>query len=637
MHRVLIGTAGHIDHGKTRLVEALTGTDCDRWDEEKQRGITIDLGFAHLESDELQLGFVDVPGHEKFLDNALAGLGGIRIMLLVVSADEGVKPQTLEHLAICSLLEIEHGIVALTKRDLVDDETLELATLELDEVLSETPFANAPVFPVSSLSGEGVPELLEALRSAATSLDEIDLASAPVRLPIDRSFHLKGLGVVVTGTLASGTIRPGETFELQPGDQTARVRNVQVHGENVEAALPGQRTALQLTGAGLEELPRGTQLVEAGAYLLTTRLAAQIDWLRDAPEPLKGPTPIRFHLFSSEIVGRARPLDPLEIAPGESGAVEIQLSRPVLAIRGDRFILRRPSPPMTLGGGKVLDPTYRRRRGKALQRALKSLRGALAPSLVAWVEEARERGADVTDLAHRVGARPAEIQVELETLAQEQKLIETPAGPGHGKRWLTPRTIRNVSERAAQYLADYFERERLARGVPKAEAIEKILPGGGAELAAVYLRWLAAQGVLTVDGDLIDLPGRQSSMTGEETDLSKRIVAAFDAAGLTPGSPPDIQRSLDAKPQIFQGLMEYLIERKKLVRLPGGLIIAASAIPPLADSLRQTDWESFTVADFKDRFGLTRKWAIPLLEHLDSEGVTRRVGNERQIVRGSEG
>ncbi len=634
--RVVVGTAGHIDHGKTALIQQLTGIDCDRWAEEKQRGITIDLGFAWLREDDLQLGFVDVPGHERFLHNALAGMGGIRIALLVVAADEGVKPQTREHLAICRLLGIPHAVVALTKADLVADDLLELAGLEVEELLAGTPYAGAPRFAVSSVTGRGVDALRAALveraRAAAPAADA-DPAAAPVRLPIDRAFHLKGLGAIVTGTLVGGRVHPGDTLELQPGGEPVRVRSVQVHGSPRDEAAAGERTSLQVTGMPLEGLARGMELVAPASVAATRRLALEVELLPEAP-PLRGFAPVRLHLFAAERMGRMRPLGSREIPPGGRGVVEVRLAAPgVVAVRGDRVILRRPSPPATLGGGRVLDPAWRRHRGHALAEALPALAAGGDAALVFWAAEAGESGLAAEDAGRRLGRRPDAVAPRLAELAAAGRLLRIPPGSGHGERWIVPATLRRVVERARTVLADYFRQDRLARGIPKAEAVRRILPGRAAALADVYLEWLAAEKVLTVAGDLVNLPGREAELTGEESQLSRRVVERFAAGGLAPPSPAEVAAELGAKPQILDGVLRYLVERGRLVRLPGGLMLAASAVERLAEELAATGWERFSVPQFKDRFGLSRKWAIPLLEHLDSTGVTRRLGDERMLAR----
>lgn len=684
VRRVVVGTAGHIDHGKTRLVEALTGIDCDRWAEEKERGITIDLGFAHLErdlpsGDTLQVGFVDVPGHEKFLRNALAGLGGIRVMLLVVAADEGVKPQTREHLAICSLLGIPSGVVALTKADLVEPDLVELARLEVEELLEPTPFAGSPVLPVSSVTGQGVAELEERLLALAaehalapatarpgpggggrddaaragpdTGLRERDL---PTRLPIDRAFHLKGLGVVVTGTLAAGRIAVGDTLEILPGQgRTVRVRSIQVHGTARDEAVAGERTALQLAGAELEGLGRGRQAVSPGRYRTTRRLLVHLRHLPEAPEPFRSFTPVRVHLLSGESLAKLRPVpqDPrasrsAELPPGEAGPVELRLRDPVVAVRGDRVIVRRPSPETTLGGGVVLDPDPRSPRLRDLARAARALAlaadagpspadaGDPAPALLHWAEAAGAAGLTAEEASGRLGRFPDGVAGRLAALAADGQLLAVEgAGSGRPRRWIAPAVFRRITERARRVLAEYFERDRLALGIPKAEAVERILPGRGGELADVYLSWLEAQDVLNVEGDLVNLPGRSAELTDEESDLANAVLERFAAAGLTPSSPADVGRELSAKPQILEGVVRYLVDRGRLIRLPGGLVLAASVVESLRRELEATGWERFGVPQFKDHFGLTRKWAIPLLEHLDSIGATRRLGDERMIVR----
>jgi selenocysteine-specific elongation factor len=633
MRRVIVGTAGHIDHGKTSLVLALTGIDCDRWAEEKARGITIDLGFAHLTTGDLQLGFVDVPGHERFLHNALAGLGGIRIMLLVVAADEGVKPQTREHLAVCSLLGIPAGLVVLTKTDLVPPDLLELAQLEVEELLAPTPFAGSPILPVSSTTGEGIPELKAALLDLAAKNAMPDEPDRPARLPVDRAFHLKGLGVVVTGTLASGAIRPGDTLELLPRGERVRVRSIQVHGQPRERADAGERTSLQLTGVALEDLTRGMQLGLPEAFEVTTSLLARFTLLPDAPAPVRGFVPVRLHLYASEVLGRMRPLNPEGLAPGETGPVEIRLQAPVSSLRGDRFILRRPSPPATLGGGEILDPRWRRHRGTILQQALSSLQKDLPAALPFWVQEAGERGVDAAELARRLGVPQAEVAKRLAALARTQKLIEVPEEHGRPRRWINPAAVQRVTERARRVLKEHFQKDRLAESISKAEAVRRILRGRGAELADVYLGWLAAQKVLVVQGDQVTLPGRSAQLTSEESKLSTAVLELYEKAGLAAPSPGEAALTLGAKPQILDGVIRHLVARGQMVKLPSGLLLAASALSGLRQDLLATAWDRFSVSDFKDRFGLTRKWAIPLLEHLDSTGATRRVGDDRMVVR----
>ncbi|MDX1643792.1 MAG: selenocysteine-specific translation elongation factor, partial [Thermoanaerobaculia bacterium] len=505
MRRLIVGTAGHIDHGKTKLVEAITGIDCDRWEEERRRGITIDLGFAHLRTELFEIGFIDVPGHERFLHNALAGLGGIRIVLLVVAADEGIEPQTLEHLEICSLLSIPHALVAVTKSDLVGEELLDLARLEVAELLESSPWPEADIVTVSARSGEGVDELVERLLELAEELPEEDASAAPVRLPIDRAFQLKGLAAIATGTLVSGRIDSGQSLRILPGGEDAKVRSIQVHGEDRPAALAGERTAVQLSGVGLAGLERGQQIVEPEAFEATTSLLARFELLPSAPVEVSGWTEVRFHLYSSEVLGRLRPLQVDCVKPGESAVVELRLAAPVVAVRGDRFVVRRPSPAATLGGGRLLDPHWSRPAAKRVGTAVERLSGELSEAIVQWVDDAGLSGAGADGLARRLGSRPAVVEAQLDALDRDGRLLRFEVGPSRAARWILPGRVEELSRRTERLLSDYLSQERLAPGMPKAEAVRRLMPRVSADLAAAILDRLEAAGVLEVEGDLLKI------------------------------------------------------------------------------------------------------------------------------------
>jgi selenocysteine-specific elongation factor len=527
--------------------------------------------------------------------------------------------------------------VALTKADAVSPERLELAQLEAAELLATTPFAGAPVLAVSARTGRGIPELRARLLDLAAGAARPRSAGQPTRLPIDRAFHLKGLGPVVSGTLVSGSVRAGDSLELLPGGGAARVRSVQVHGETRPEARAGERSALQLAGVELDELRRGLTLAHPGAFAVSRRLCLRLTLLAEAPAPLDAAQLVMLHLFTSESAGRLRPLGgPIQsiqsIQPGATGLAEVELEAPVVAARGDRFIVRRPSPPATLGGGEVLDPLWRRRRGGALAEALAAVDGGEPAALLHWVREAGDPGVTAAELGRRTGRTASEIATLLDALAAEQRLLAVPASGARERRWLAPAAFRRIAERSRRLLEEHARRNRLAPGLPRAEFARRAL-AGSAELTETMLDWLRGQGVIELTPDTVTLPGRAVRLAGAESELASRVVAAFEAAGLRAPSPSELRAELGAKPQIFDGVVRYLVERGRLVRLPGGLLLAAAAAGQLRDDLLGSGWTRFTVPEFKDRFGLTRKWAIPLLEHLDSIGVTRRMGDFRQIVR----
>ncbi len=627
MHGLLVGTAGHVDHGKTALLLALTGIDCDRLPEEKRRGITLDLGFAHLERDGVELGFVDVPGHERFLHNALAGLGGVRLLLLVVAADEGVRPQTREHLAVAELLGIPELIVALTKIDLVDDELAELVELEIGELLAPTRWAGAPLFRVSSLSGVGLDALTAELLRCARDAAPLAAADDPVRLPIDRAFTPRGQGVVVTGTLVSGCVRPGDELTLQPQGVRVRVRALQTHGRERDEVRAGSRVALRLGGVALDSIQRGEELVADDGARPTSTLLARLRWLAEAPIPLDRPLEARLHLYASERPVRIRPLSPATIAPGAEGLVVIRTRTPLVAARGDRFVVRRLSPAATLGGGEILDPRWRRPRRPALAAELAALAGELESALLVWADRGGVAGTTADELAARLGRAVGWLRPRLDALVSEGRLVPL-AG-----RLFAPQRLIALEKRARQLLADYFARERLTDAMPKAELARRLLGVVPSAVADAHFSWLAERGALRIAGDRVAAPGRSAELSTVESGLAAAIVAEYERAGLEPPSPQETARRLDAKPEIVAGLVRHLVARGRLVRLPGELVIAAATIERVAAELAGSGWERFSVPQFKERFALSRKFAIPLLEHLDSKGVTRRVGDARQLVR----
>ena len=626
MSSLLVGTAGHVDHGKTALLAALTGIDCDRLPEEKRRGITLDLGFAHLERDGAEIGFVDVPGHERFLHNALAGLGGIRVLLLVVAADEGVRAQTREHLAVADLLGVPEAVVAVTKTDLAPADLLDLVELEVAELLAPTRFAGAPVFRVSSRTGDGVAALAAALVARARSAGG-PAAPDPARLPVDRVFVVRGQGVVATGTLLAGELRAGDELRLEPAGRELRVRALEVHGRARDVARAGSRVALLLGGVEAGDLARGDELVGVGGAAPARRLLARVRLLPDSPVALAGSTEVRLHLHAGETPARVRALEPPRLAPGAEGLVEIRPRAPRVATRSDRFVLRRLSPAATLGGGEVLDPRWHRARGPALAARLTALAGDEESAHAAWVEAAAEAGAAASELAVRLGAGAARVEAALARLGADARLV---AGAG---RWFAPAALGALEERARRLLADYFERERLAEGMPRAELVRRLLGRRAAALADFHLGWLARRGVLALAGDRVAPPGRRPQLSATETGLAASILEAYDGAGLEPPSPVEVARRLAAKPAVVEGLVRHLVSRRRLMQLPAGLVISAAAFDRLRVDLEATGWERFSVGQFKERFALSRKFAIPLLERLDALAVTRRAGDERLLLR----
>lgn len=616
MRNIIVGTAGHIDHGKTALVRALTGIETDRLEEEKRRGISIDLGFAHLETGGVRFGFVDVPGHERFVRNMLAGAGGIDMVVLVIGADESIKPQTREHFEICRLLGVKHGLIALTKSDLVDPELVELVRLEAAEFVEGSFLEGAPVIAVSSKTGEG----LDALRSAMTDVAakvEPRKVEGGVRLPIDRSFVLKGFGTVVTGTLWSGRLRVEDEVEVYPVGRRLRVRGLHVHGGAVEVAEAGQRVAVNLAGVEAEELRRGMTLAPAGWLASTTVVDVRFDLLGSA-YPLKHRAPIHFHAGTSETEAEVRLLDGREaMEPGSTGHLRLLLKEPLLLLPGDRFIARMFSPVVTIGGGEILDnrPPLRLRKPAALARLRQLSELGGSGRLAQFVDEAAG-GVELPQVVARVGLGESEVR----QIARRVGLVEVPASPP----MLISKARLEVDEtNFRQALTLYHQQHPLEMGMPKVAA-----PVQGALLEFL----LATISDITSEGDLVRLVSFRPQLKADEDEAKTKIESLFRQAGLAVPAVSEVLKGSGIDANRSRTILQTLLRQKTLIRVSMDLIFHAEAIEQLKFVLSAKKGQRFGVGEFKDWTGISRKYAIPLLEFLDRERVTRREGDQRLVL-----
>lgn len=617
MRHVIIGTAGHIDHGKTALVRALTGIDTDRFEEEKRRGISIDLGFAHLSlGRDVRAGFVDVPGHERFVRNMLAGVHGIDLVLFVVAADESIKPQTREHFAICRLLGVRKGLIALTKADLVDADTLELVRLEVEEFVTGSFLDGAPVVAVSSVTGAGLEELKVQLAELAVLAAARDTAR-PARLPIDRAFTLRGIGTVVTGTLIAGTLRLEEEVEIHPDGLRARVRGLQVHGEAAAAAVAGQRTAVNLAGVELERLRRGQVLAPPGVLRPARRLDVRIELLPDAP-PLKHRMPVHFHSGTAEVEAEVRLFEDHALAPGGGGVARLHLAEPVLVLPGDRFIVRMFSPVVTIAGGEILDIDPPERLRRAASRARLEL---LAENRLLTLVREIPGGLSVSELVTRTGWTEGEIA---ERTQPPLVRLEQPSPWLLDAEWV----------KAKQAIC----RERLA----EFHRLQPLLPGMAAELLrsqvfpnipmAIVDHCWASDPAVAVSGELLRLQSHKISLKTDEAEAIGKLEGVFRGAGLAVPALSEALRGSGIDPGRARNLLQILLREKKLVRVSMDLVYHAEAISLLKSELSQRRGRRFGVGEFKEWTGVSRKYAIPLLEYLDRERVTRRDGEQRLVL-----
>ncbi len=610
MRNIIVGTAGHIDHGKTALVKALTGTDGDRLAEEKRRGITIDLGFAHLQlTKDIRLGFIDVPGHERFVRNMLAGAAGIDVVLLVIAADESIKPQTREHFEICRMLGVQAGVVALTKADLADTDLLELVRLEVDEFVAGSFLENAPKVAVSTITCAGLAELRQALAATARAVREKS-AAGWFRLPIDRAFTMKGFGTVVTGTLLSGTLKREQEVEMYPTGRRLRIRGLQVYGEATDRARAGERTAVNLTDIEATDIARGMVLSEAGLFAAAGRFDCRLDLLA-AAKALKNGAPVHLHIGSAEIEAEVRLLDKrTRLKPGESTWARIVMREPALVLPGDRFIVRMFSPVVTIGGGVVVDISCRKYLATRLTALLEGDARERAELLVAEQPNGMEEGT-------------------LIAITGIRDLPKSPVTEAAGKWLIGTAPADELRQQLTAAVRQFHREHSLLPGTQKQDLKGRAMPEAAAE---IFDHILATAPELVQDGEVVRLRSHRVVLKLDEEQARNAIDTAFERAGLTAPAVQDVLRLSGLEAARARSVLQILLREGRLVRISDELVLHLSAMAGLREILRKRSGERFTVAVFKEWTGVSRKYAIPLLEYLDRVHITRREGDQRVVI-----
>ena len=631
MQHFVLGTAGHVDHGKTSLIKALTGTDTDRLKEEKERGITIELGFASLALPCGHiLGIVDVPGHEKFIKHMVAGAAGIDLVLMVIAADEGIMPQTKEHLQICSLLGITTGLVALTKIDLVEKDWLELVRSEITDYLQNTFLAEAPIVPVSAVKETGIPELLDEIDKIVRRLQEKN-DDGIFRLPVDRIFTMKGFGTVVTGTLISDKVKVGEDVQILPENISTRIRGIQVHNQPEEEAFSGQRTALNLQGVDKATLARGSVLVRPQTLRPTKRLDVFFEYLASNTRKLKNRSLVRLHTGTTEIMTRIVLLDADELSSGEKSFAQLILADEDVVVTGDHFVLRSYSPVTTIGGGRILDPLpgKHKRKNKKILDDLQILQsGALPEKISVLLERAGFNGINVRSLAFRLGVHVKKIREALEKLFSDRQAIllssdDTTALSGH--------LYAQMEDLLIKSLADYHQNNPLKEGISKEELKAALADTVSAKLFNMVLASLGKRNLIASDKDNVRLASHLVQLAGEEDALRQSIASTYTQAGLTPPSLADVLNGFKDRKVKAQNIVKLMIKDGELIKINEDLCFTREALTRLREEYKaQLVREGqATPATFKDLTGLSRKFIIPLMEYFDTSKLTVRVEDHR--------
>jgi len=629
LKRLIIGTAGHIDHGKTTLVKALTGLETDRLKEEKQRGISIELGFAPFVLPSGQkAAIVDMPGHERFIRHMLAGAFGIDIVILTIAADEGIMPQTREHMDIIELLGVKKGVVALTKKDLVDEEWLMLVEDEVQQYLKGSILNDAPIIPLSAATGEGLPQLLEALEKLAQEVQEKP-AFGHARLPIDRVFTISGFGTVVTGTLWSGQINVGETLELMPAQKPVKVRTLQVHGDKVNTAYAGQRVAVNLQGIDVAEINRGDLLSTSGFLLPSYRVDCRLRLLKSSNRQLKNWSRIRFHLGTEEAMGRVALLDRDELLPGEETYAQIVLEKPIVCYKGDPFVIRYYSPVTTIGGGTIIDanaPKQKRFREDILEQLATKEEGSLYDIILQEIEAHPQQVVNLTGLVKATGATEEQVRNELDQLLIDEKIQKLQTG-----EYISAYGLNAVYMKLEDVLKTYHQRYPLRSGYSKEDLRSRLFPHMNGKVFNAVLNVLENKGQLVNRNNLVALANHETSPGTKEQQIIAQIMEDMTGNLYTPPSVEEIRERIGVDETLFAEILSYLISTGQIVKLSGDIYFSAQAIEAGKSMLTEyfSHEKELSLATARDLFNTSRKYAVPLIEYYDKVRFTRRVGDVR--------
>jgi selenocysteine-specific elongation factor len=634
--QIILGTAGHIDHGKTSLIKAVTGTDTDRLKEEKERGITIELGFAALDLPSGQhLGIVDVPGHEKFVKNMVAGATGIDIVVMVIAADEGVMPQTREHMEICTLLGVKYGMVVVTKIDMVDEEWLELALDDICDFVRGTFLEDAPVATVSSVTLKGIPEFIKALDELAAKIPERS-PSDLFRLPIDRVFTMKGFGTVITGTLISGRVQLGDTIMIYPSGITSKVRGIQVHNKSAGEARAGMRTAINFQGLEKEAISRGEVLSKPNTLEASYMVDVSLHYLASNKKPIKNRTRVRFHTGTSEVLGNLILLDREELSPGEDTVVQLRLDTPVTLVKDDSFVTRSYSPISTIGGGKVLNPIplkHKRFKPDAVE-SLKALGHQAPEAIISFhVEASGYQGVSFAHLKMMTNLPDKQLENVLQGLLSQKTLIQVDK---ENRIYIHNICFERLKNDTQRQLADYHKANPLKPGMSKEELKTKFPPLLTSKLFNLTLNQMVKEKEIAQEENIIRLASHAVSLGGKQADVKDKMLKTYLNAALQPPYFKELAKSLDADVKRSWEVLMHLVNEGIIVKVKEDLYFHSEAINTLRKRLVQflEAQGEITTPQFKEMTGVSRKYVIPLAEYFDSTNVTLRVGDVRKLRKG---